>query len=53
MKENYKARSQWATLRRAKIGFPLALLSCSLFFLAGLFGSLLFSQVRNLKRFLI
>jgi prolyl 4-hydroxylase len=44
MKENYKVRSPWKTFLRAKIGFPLTLLSCFLFFFAGFFASMLFSQ---------
>ncbi|XP_078180317.1 2-oxoglutarate (2OG) and Fe(II)-dependent oxygenase superfamily protein isoform X2 [Carex rostrata] len=44
MKENYKVRSPWKTFLHAKIGFPLALLSCFLFFFSGFFASMLFSQ---------
>jgi hypothetical protein len=32
---------------RTRLRLPVVLLSCSLFFLAGFFGSLLFTQVRD------
>ncbi|KAJ3706023.1 hypothetical protein LUZ61_009728 [Rhynchospora tenuis] len=44
MKENYKVRSPWTTFLRGKVGYPLALVFCSLFFVAGFFASMLFSQ---------
>ncbi|KAG1368591.1 Prolyl 4-hydroxylase 13 [Cocos nucifera] len=43
MKGN-KGRSTLVALGRTKLGLPAVLLSCSLFFLAGFFGSMLFSQ---------
>jgi prolyl 4-hydroxylase len=36
-----------AGLLRTRLRLPVVLLSCSLFFLAGFFGSLLFTQVRD------
>nr|CAD1841321.1 unnamed protein product [Ananas comosus var. bracteatus] len=42
-KEN-KGRSLWLLLVRAKLGLPVVVLSCSIFFLVGFFGSTLLSQ---------
>ncbi|XP_072987405.1 probable prolyl 4-hydroxylase 9 [Typha latifolia] len=40
----HKARSPWIVILRTKLGLPAVILSCSVFFFVGFYGSVLLSQ---------